>query len=169
MNKIHDLFNNQKRLASATMRFWKYTIKAGENDCWLWNSKQVNEHGYGFLSCSRGVIIKSHRLSYSLFLNRPVENSEIVMHTCDNPRCVNPNHLRIGTQAENILDSIKKGRNSKPPIHFGEDHHNAKFSSKDRLDIVSDKRTHNEIAKDYGVCSETIGRIKRNQTWKLSN
>lgn len=162
-----DLFNDKKRLNNITIRFWKYTNKLSNHDCWEWNSKQHNEHGYGHLFSGRGVIIKAHRLSYSLHIGCAMNDQDNLLHSCDNPKCVNPYHLSTGTQLENIQDCISKNRNSKPPISYGEQHHNTKFKESDIINILADKRSYMLIANDYGVCAETIGRVKRKQTWKL--
>ena len=73
-------------------------------------------NGYGQISIN-GEKISAHKLAYALMVGN-VPAGTVVMHTCDNPRCVNPNHLRLGTQADNIFDAKEKGRlkRSKPKI-----------------------------------------------------
>lgn len=72
--------------------------------CWIWKGK-IGNSGYGVFNRKES----SHRKSYELFKGE-VEPGLCVCHTCDNPKCVNPDHLWIGTQKENITDSINKGR-----------------------------------------------------------
>lgn len=89
-------------------RFWSKVDKSG--DCWLWTSSS-DQHGYGQFMVWRGGTPqrwKAHR--YALGLLEPGDSSHVVMHICDNPPCVNPAHLRIGTQRENMGDMWEKGR-----------------------------------------------------------
>jgi hypothetical protein len=92
-------------------RFWKYVNKTSA--CWLWTGG-VTGAGYGALNTSRGsheprrqVLV--HRLSYEL-ARGPIPDGLFICHTCDTPRCVNPEHLYAGTQSQNIFDSVKRRR-----------------------------------------------------------
>jgi hypothetical protein len=89
-----------------------------------------------------------------------------VCHSCDTPACCNPAHLFVGTAADNMADCKKKGRNSLPPHKYGEEHHNVKFGKTAALSILSDARSPQIIATEYGVSYMTIYRLKRGQTWK---
>lgn len=78
-----------------------------ENGCWIWTGKQ-NQDGYGSLIVD-GKYTRAHRAMY--FLHNPThDKSLVVMHLCDNPSCVNPSHLKLGTQRENMLDMHRKKR-----------------------------------------------------------
>lgn len=109
--------------------------------------------GYGVLVINKTSWL-AHR--YSLFLstgvNPPTKNA---LHSCHNPSCVNPNHLRWGTQAENIQDAADAGR-----FAVNEQHGGSKLSQEDVLRIRKDARTHTAIAKSYGVSRSLIGFIK---------
>jgi hypothetical protein len=87
----------------------KIMVIAGMEDaCHLWTA-QLDKDGYGQFSI-RGVNkFQAHRLAYEFFVG-PIPTGKIVMHTCDRPRCVNPDHLRVGTQADNMRDKMQKGR-----------------------------------------------------------
>lgn len=84
-----------------------------DDDCWMW-TKYRNKDGYGMMRIggSKGFVERVHRLSAFLFLGFSFGlEKNVVMHTCDNPGCVNPLHLRIATQKDNVIDMVVKGRN----------------------------------------------------------
>lgn len=150
---------------SEQRRFWdKVSIPSGD-DCWDWFGTK-NESGYGNLIIGGrgGKMMKSHRLSW--LINRgDIGEGLCVLHKCDNPACVNPKHLFLGTKKDNTRDMIAKGRNSPPPHSYGENHHHAKFDKSVALSIRNDSRPASALSKIYGVCEETIYRIKNRKTW----
>lgn len=91
-------------------RFWRKVKKGEENSCWEWIAGRTID-GYGSFWFNNRVM-KSHKVSYLLHTG-DVPTGMCVCHTCDNPLCVNPKHLWLGTQLENIEDRQKKGRNNK--------------------------------------------------------
>lgn len=89
-------------------RFWPKVKKTG--DCWLWTACLDNK-GYGFMKVKRGSKwknVKAHRVSYELH-NEELPEDLGILHSCRNRNCVNPEHLRAGTQKENGLDMIRDG------------------------------------------------------------
>ena len=87
----------------------------------------------------------------------------IVMHTCDNPQCINPEHLEVGTQRDNMLDKVRKGRHN---AATGERVANSKLKEADILKIREDNRKQREIAEEYGVTPAAISAIKLRRVWR---
>lgn len=95
--------------------FWEKVEKAEEdNGCWEWTGSRIN--GYGHLCISKENVY-SHRVSYMLHSGKDPDGM-LVLHHCDNPSCVNPDHLFLGTYRDNTQDMIRKGRSgllTQPP------------------------------------------------------
>lgn len=95
-----------KAFCSDKCRFMSYVKVTDE--CWIWMGA-VNRRGYGKLCFQKNNTDTAHRVSYKLF-NGPIENDLYVCHSCDNPACVKPGHLWLGTNKENMMDMVEKGR-----------------------------------------------------------
>lgn len=89
-------------------RFWSKVDK--RESCWIWTGEKSAHFGYGRLHVKK-TRVRAHRYSWQLHKG-PVPRGMFVLHSCDNPLCVNPGHLRLGTQPENIQDQIDRGRHS---------------------------------------------------------
>lgn len=127
--------------------------------CWLWKGN-ITPAGYGRIYF-QGKFHQVHRLMYELANKRAIPIGYVVRHfICDNPPCCNPAHLRIGTQADNSQDAVKKQRHAHGETSY------AKLTEQDVLKIRQDNRKATEIAKDYGVARKTISHIKNRTTWK---
>lgn len=97
--------------------FWTKVNVANDNDCWEWTAAR-NPKGYGVKRVGGGRVkrnILAHRMAWILF-NSEVPDGLIVCHRCDNPSCVNPAHLFLGTPKDNMDDKIAKGRGKNPPL-----------------------------------------------------
>lgn len=140
---------------------FKESYTENENGCWVW-SKSKDGRGYGMFQAEK-INWKAHRYSYAFYIG-PIPDGHFVCHKCDNPSCVNPDHLFIATHKLNMKDMVSKGRHS-----FGSKQVNSKLNELDvaRIIILCEKGyTHIEIAKKYGVHQSTISRIIRCDDWK---
>lgn len=157
--------NDPNRRSSLEKRMAAKTNIGSPEGCWEWIAKTVTDFGYGSIGSGRGVSpFKAHRVAWAL-KNGPIPKGMCVCHRCDNPPCVNPDHLFLGTKKDNTRDMVSKGRMVAPPRSYGIKHHNAKFGPNEVHKIISDTRLAIDIAAEYGVCSQTIYRHKRGNTW----
>lgn len=140
-------------------RFWSYVNVTEPDDCWEW-TRCKHKRGYGRFQVNRKAIL-AHRLACEYEWGSPEVEGLYVLHSCDNPKCCNPSHLRWGTQKENMEDALKRNR-----IHSGENNHHHKLMRDQVESIKADPRILKEIAKEYGVCQKTISYIKNGKTWK---
>lgn len=133
--------------------------------CWNWNAGRF-ESGYGaFGLCKK--LVKAHRVSFKLHKGE-IPEGLMVLHSCDNRRCVNPDHLFAGTHQDNMEDRKKKGRAI--GANKGEAHHLAKLSTEDVLKIrkayEAGYTTHRELAAQFNVSDSAIGLILNRTNWK---
>lgn len=89
------------------VRFIKKCDMPTDNGCWVWNKKSIDKKYPYTWHNSRPV--SAHRLSYALFVD-DIPGGKLIMHHCDNPRCVNPEHLSLGSDSDNRIDCERKGR-----------------------------------------------------------
>jgi len=137
-----------------------YTV---QNGCWTWRNAN-KKTGYGILNY-QGKATSAHRASYQFYKGKIPEKMQ-VCHSCDNRRCVNPDHLFLGSKSSNMQDAINKGRFSN-----GEKHYISKLTEQQVKEIRKMRKenpnlTYTEIADIYGVSHETIYDIVKKRTWK---
>lgn len=152
---------SSKSFSTLAKRFWRFVRKGEPSECWLWVGS-FGSTGYGQIHLC-GKPIKAHRASWLIHHGELPDLN--VLHSCDNSACVNPDHLFIGTQANNIDDMISKGRGSKPPLHRGEFCHLAKLTEGQVIEIRSMSGTQISIANKFGVSQALISSIKLRQIW----
>lgn len=99
-------------------RFWNKIQINSANECWPWKAKATSTNGYGVLKHRNGKNIIASRISCFLAHGPAPEEKTKTLHSCDNPPCCNPNHLRWGTQKHNVDDMVERQRNSKPPVNY---------------------------------------------------
>jgi hypothetical protein len=154
----------------------KLDMSGGPDACWPFKSA-VKRSAYGQISVGinngKSIPETSHRLSYKLF-NGPIADGLFVCHSCDYRPCGNPKHLWLGTNKDNMVDAVKKGKlTDKCPMELhprGESHGCAKLT--DNL-VRQIRRAYNEeakgfhrVAKQFGVSKRTVIFIIQGKTWK---
>ena len=142
-------------------RFWSKVDKQGAEECWNWIASK-NRHGYGQFKL-KGKMVSAHRLCWFL-INGAIDEHLCVCHSCDNPSCVNPSHLFLGTHKDNMADKVKKERQA---FTYGEVNGNSSMTNEDILHIRNAERSvkGSDLAKKFGVSEATISRIRNKKRW----
>lgn len=158
------LGHNAQKFCTDVCRFWAKVGWRRAGECWLWQGCK-HHSGHGQFGVGPVARIYAHRFSWEL-VNGPVPDGQCVLHRCDVPACVNPDHLFLGTRVDNMHDMWAKGRGSKPPRLVGARHHQAKLTEADVAAIRRSPAPDRETAEAYGVKQRTIWAIRHRQTWK---
>lgn len=146
----------RKRAALVT-RFWEKVDQGKFDDCWPWKAA-VNNKGYGVFRGLKGEgMTSAQRVAWTIVNGAPRDDQE-VMHICDNPLCVNPRHLRLGSHAENMADMSAKGR-GRGKIMIGADHPRHKATDEAILSLLASRNwTTVEIARAVGIVESAMRR-----------
>lgn len=136
--------------------FWERVDRSGGTEaCWEWQGS-FNNKGYG-RAYWEGKKQLAHRIAYALSYG--VNPGELlVLHSCDNPKCVNPHHLSLGTQAENMADMVRKGRMNHNKLTLP-------IAQRIKTEYAKGGITQRELAQEHGVCSTLIGYIINGKRW----
>lgn len=165
------VFWKTRSLSTAKERFWKFVIRVGS--CWEW-AGGVQRGGYGHFMyhIGRAAVrqVGSHRFSWEM-LYGPIPEGLHVCHTCDNPRCVRPSHLWLGTDKTNAEDKMRKGRGnleSRRWIHPRRRYANLKLDWA-KAETIRARRLAGEspftLASEFGVSYATILLVMKGKRW----
>lgn len=147
---------------SIESRLQKHTKLS--NGCWVFNGS-LDKDGYGVFTYGRGKQVRAHRMAFEFYVG-PIPNLILVCHSCDNPSCINPEHLFLGSPKDNTQDMIKKQRR---PVLSGDDHPNAKLTEHQAHEIKQLRKQNvplRSIANQYGISFQTVSSIAKGTTWK---
>lgn len=150
-----------EKRASLLRHIEKYSIPEPNSGCWLWTGR-LSTNGYGRLQ-RHGKRLQAHRAAYEA-ARGPIPPGLLVCHRCDMRSCVNPDHLWLGTCADNLRDMSAKGRGGKSPV-YGEANGNSRLTAGDVLKIYADRRPQRVIAAEFGIDRSNVGQIKRGLIW----
>ena len=137
-------------------RFWAKTA-AGPNGCILWTASLRGSNNYGSFRTDRTHV--AHRLAWEL-TRGPIPEGVQVNHKCDVPRCVNPEHLYLGSHGDNMRDKTERGRGVR-----GSQVRQSKLTEDQVRDILKDPRSLRVLAKEYGVTFGAIAHIRAGRNW----
>ena len=143
-------------------RFWKKVLKT--ETCWLWRGAVRWPGGYGILGLpgEKGGSISTHRFSYQLHFGA-IPLGVLVYHYCDNPPCVRPSHLFLGSAMDNMVDKVLKGRAA-----FGTRNGNTNLTE-DEVRAIRQRRREGEplksIAGDYAISVAAVSKIALRRNW----
>ncbi|MDQ7745424.1 HNH endonuclease signature motif containing protein [Hydrogenophaga pseudoflava] len=147
---------------SLADRLWSKVHKHPGDGCWEWTAAHDGRRGYGHINVG-GVILKAYRVAYELE-NGPIPAGVEICHKCDNPKCVRPGHLFVGTHLENMRDGAEKGR-----MNPGEKNGMAKLKDSDVIVIArrlaSGSAQMDSLAAAYGVSRTCIHDIATGRRW----
>jgi hypothetical protein len=144
----------------------KFTLfnrtRLAENGCWEWVG-YFGTGGYGAIS-QNGKNCRAHRVSYEAYKGT-IPKGMVVRHSCDNPACINPDHLSLGTQKDNVADREARGRRDVKGEQIG----TAKLTEAEVLEIKTSVESPSILAVRYGVDRSNIWAIRAGKSWKHLN
>lgn len=141
-------------------RFWSKVAKS--DDCWQWTGPTAKE-GYGQFRLPDGTRTGAHRMAYEL-TRGPIPENRLVMHLCDNPACVNPDHLQVGTHAENMRDRNAKGRQASGVRH-GRAKLTPESAKRIRALYARGRGTVRSLAQAHSVSPAAIYKVLKGKSW----
>ena len=143
----------------TTMERFEESWEEDKNGCWIW-LHSTDRDGYGRPTVN-GRPIRAPRLAWELYRG-PIPDGLFVLHNCDVPRCVNPEHLRLGTPRDNANDAINRGRHHR---QNGEKNSQAKLTEADVVAIRKSLLAESELGRIYGISAARAGEIRRGRGW----
>lgn len=149
-------------------RFWAKVDKGEPDTCWNWTAARSRKMGYGVFGLC-GKTYRAHRISWLIHHGYMPDSKLDVCHKCDNPACVNPLHLFLGTRTDNMQDCARKGRTSRVPRIVGTETRSAKLNDAavaHLRSLPSDISVLREFALQYGMSYQSVLDAYRGKTWK---
>lgn len=165
--KLHNI-TQRRQWPSVEERFWKSVDKTG--NCWFWVGAKTG-NGYGAISY-KGRQIGTHCMSWMLANNQEIPKGMQVLHSCDNPLCVRPDHLSLGTLQENSKDMVRKGRASRkgPTKPARGEQSGSSVLTENKVREIRQLRSEGvstkNLASQYSVNEASIRNIVRYKTWR---
>ncbi len=165
---------NQSIYIDRTKQRLLSNIEINSNGCWNWEGF-IAPSGYGKITAIRLGVQSTHRLSWLIHKGK-IPDGRWVLHTCDNKKCCNPDHLYLGTVKENVKDAMERGQFPKGPNKkkgFIGSKHPLTELNEDKVRYIKflckNNFNRSEICSFFGVKKHVIGQIARNKTWKHVN
>jgi len=150
---------NRIRTGTELERMEEAVLPVTESGCWLWLGN-IDKDSYGVF-WFEGKKYRAHRRLYELTTGNEIDKQMLACHKCDNPMCVNPSHIFIGTCKANLVDARDKGR------HFvGSKNGRSKLSEDEALFILTCGLSTSFLMDNFNVSKATINMIKRGRTWR---
>ena len=149
-------------------KFWTQVEIKSYNECWLWKGAKTSR-GYGSLHIrmpdGKRKTISAHRKAWEIANQSTIPEGKVIMHTCDNPACVNPSHLRLGTTTDNNRDTVKKRRG-----FVGHLNGRAKLTSQQVVEIRNlyqgGDYSMQDLGSQFGVTGTMVCNIVNHKSWK---
>ncbi len=149
---------------SESSRLLMRCEKKGPEECWDFIGSSCRKGWHGQFHNDAGKNELAHRAAWRLFVG-PIPEGMFVLHKCDNPVCLNPLHLFLGTQSDNAKDMWSKGRaNPKPSL--GSSHGMSKLNDDAVREILASSESGKALAGKFGVSQSTIGDVRKRRIWK---
>lgn len=148
--------------AIDTLRWYGWEVNS--EGCWEWPQDKLSGDGYGRLTL-KGRSTRAHRFAWETWVG-PLGSEELLLHSCDNRRCINPEHLRVGTYKDNVDDMFQRGRANKAR---GEGHGNTSLTRAEVehiRELYAEGTQQSLIAQELGLRKQTVNNIVLRRTWK---
>lgn len=158
-----------RKAIDPVIRFMQKVEKLSNDECWLYVGGK-DKDGYGLFQFAVKKTIRAHRYSYEIYKGN-IPDGILVCHSCDNPPCVNPKHLFLGTPKQNVEDCVKKDRRCKirESYNIGASHPRSKITETQVLEmrsLMKDGASKKDMAKKYGISQSSAFDINCRRSWK---